>query len=82
MNALFTLLHKKGIKPELIEVYSVGSDEVDAWLWSFEFNGEMIWNPLLSECGRFNCLPEYYNLTEYEANELIAANRNIVHDCI
>lgn len=82
MQALFTLLHKKGIKPELIEVYSVGQDGIDAQLWAIERNGEMIWNPLLSECGRFYCQPEYYDLTEYEANELIAANRNIVHDCI
>ena len=82
MQALFTLLHKKGINPELIEVYGVGQDGIDAKLWAIEMNLEMIWNPLLSECGRFDCLPGYYDLTEDEANELIAANRNIVHDCI
>ena len=67
---------------ELVEVYSVGVNEVDAQLYAFEFNGDMIWNTLLSECGRFAVDAQYYGLTAEQSAGLIARNRAIVPDCI
>lgn len=43
----------------------------------FAFKGMQIFDPFLSECGRFLVSPEYYGLTVEEANALSALNQKV-----
>ena len=80
-KATFTESFVAKFHPSLTECYSLGTDEVERRMWTIERNGEAIYNPFRSECGRFAIDPSYYEMTEAEADILIAANEAIVPDC-
>lgn len=77
-KATFTESFVSKFHPSLTECYSLGTDEVERCMWTVERNGEAIYNPFRSECGRFVAEPSYYSMTVSDADVLLKANEAIV----
>lgn len=54
--------------------------DTDSPVWAVEVNDNVVFNPYMSECGRFDVEPTYYGLTDKQAQELVATNERDGYD--
>lgn len=52
----------------------IGKNCNDESVYCASINGMDIYNPYMSECGRFKVEPSYYGLTEIDAKKLVHIN--------
>jgi hypothetical protein len=51
------------------------TDTTGSPVWAYVINDMEIVDAYVSECGRFNVTPDYYGLTQVEAQKLKEANK-------
>ena len=78
--ATFPLSFILKFKPTLEDCSNLQMDNRPR-LWTIERNGEQIFSPFRSTCGRFLVEPSVYDMSYVEANFLNAANEAIIPNC-